>query len=233
MATLSEILDKKMARLSAIADKMEAVKSGKPLRLKTAVNALERNQKALEKSREAYIKEVLNTRNDVLGKSIPMDEISNGRQIAEQVIQESRDIFTNGWKRKALLSFELLVCEIKEMVADANVDAVIQACEDYDAFIEGLKEYTAATISQGVPLDPEKIKDLWAIEMPEKNIKTLSRASTPFTAIDIFRYDAVRAINSADTAEKAQEAVNKFVKEVNIRFQTWGLPFQIPVNNQE
>jgi len=231
MATLSEMLEKKMARLSAISEKMEAVKSGKPLRLKTAVNNLERNQRALEKSRENYIKEVLTTRNDVLGKSIPMEEIAIGRGIAEKVIEESRAIFTDGWKRKALLSFELLVCEIKEAVADANVDTVIQASEDYDDFIEGLKEYTAATIAQGVPIDAEKIKDLWAIEMPEKNIKALSRASTPFSAIDVFRYDAVRGINASDTPEKAQEFVNEFIRQSNLRFQSWGLDFQIPVNS--
>jgi len=233
MATLAQTLEKKMARLSAITEKMEAVKSGKPLRLKTAVNNLERNQRALERSRVSYIKEILTTRNEVLGKEIPMDEIAEGRKIAEKVIEESRTIFTDGWKRKALLSFELLICEIKEMVADVNVDLVIQACEDYDDFLEGLKEYTAATIAQGLPIDVEKIKDLWAIEMPEKNVKALSRTSTPFGAIDVFRYDAVRGINSSDSPEKAQEVVNEFVKQVNLRFQSWGLPFQIPVNSKE
>ncbi len=230
MATLQEILDKKMAKLAAIANKVEAVKSGKPIKINSILNNLERNARAMERTREAYIKEVLNTRNDILGSEIPMEEISIGRTIADKAIEEATEIFSTGWKRKALLSFELLICEIKESVSEVNAEPVIQACQDYDDFIEGLREYTAATIAQGVPVDVEKIKDLWAIEMPEKNIKALSRASTPFTAIDVFRRDALVGINSADTAEKAQEFVNIFIKEVNLRFQSWGLDFQIPTN---
>lgn len=223
-------LEKQMARLLAITEKMEAVKSGKPLRLKTAVNNLERNQRALEKSREAYIKEVLTTRNDILGKEFPMEEISIGRNVAEKVIEESRKMFSDGWKRKMLLSFELMICEIKEVLADSNIDDVVAAAEGYDDFIEGLKEYTAQTIAQGAEVDAAKVKHLWEVCMPAKNVKVLSRASTPFMALDIFRNDAVRSINSADTPEKAQVAIDRFINEVNLRCESWGINFKVPTN---
>lgn len=231
MASISDILNKGMARLSALAEKKQAVKEGKPLRLKTAVNNLERTQRALEKGREQYLKAIIENRDEILGKDIPATQVKEGRLIADKYTKEAREILNAGWKRKAILEFELLVCEIKEMVVEADIDTVIYAAECYDDFVEGLKDYTLEIVTQGAKIDPEKVKHLWNICMPEKNVKALSRSSTPFSAIDVFRYDAVRALNEATEPEQIQPIINKFVNEINTRFKTWGLDFQVPANH--
>lgn len=224
--TLSEIINKGFARLTKIAETAKKVREGKPISVKSGVSALQKIQRDAEKTREAYIKDVMENRTKVLGE-VNMPAIKAGRTLADRGITEAHEIVNKGWKRKALLTFELLVCEIKEQVAEIDVVDVINAAEDFDDFGEWVNEYTLETLASMKEIDAAKIKAMWERAMPEKNVKVLSRASTPYGAIDIFRMDAVRSLNECKSAEEVTPIINKFIGEVNTRFKNWGVDFKV------
>jgi hypothetical protein len=226
-ASLTDILNKGMAKLNKIANQVQAVKEGKPLRIKSAMTSLERIQKAATKTREGYIQELIKSRDEILGKDISIDSIKDGRGIANKAVEQGHKIIHEGWKPKALLKFELFILDLKEEVAEYDVPNLIDAAESFEDFLAGIQEYMVGVVAATGKVEAEKVKHLWGICMPEDKVRALSRASTPYDAIDVFRYDAVRELNKAQTPEEAQKVIDEFIRQINLRFKTWGMEFQI------
>lgn len=225
--SIEEVLTKALAKLDVLAAKKQAIKEGRPLSITTALNTLERSQRSLEKGREAYIKDVLNNRDCILGQDLPMDAIRDGRLIADKALKQAQTIIQGGWKKKMLLAFDLAICELKEKVASIDIDAIVDASQCYDDFIEGLNDYTLDTIGKVEAIKREKIQHLWNLCMPTKHQTVLSRTATPYDAIDRFRADAIQGINKAATIEEAQKAIDNFEYEVNIWFEKRGVDCRV------
>lgn len=214
--SISDILNKGLARLAKIDAQKAAAISGKPIRIAGAVKSLQQIQKSAEKARERYVASILEGRNDVIYKDIPLAAIRDGQKIAEKAISQQQNILENGWKRTVLLNFELTVEQIKANIADSDVINVANANEALQDFMDGLNEYTKDTIAKGQEIQRDAIMRLWQTCISDEYVKILTRTSTPFDAIDVFKYDALRAINAAKTADEANLAIEKFEKEVNI-----------------
>lgn len=224
---LADIIAKGLGRLTKIAEKEKAVREGKPLRIATALKKAAATQKSLENMRAKYIKSIVEGRDEVLSKELPIAEVRDGQIVNAKGIEQFRAILNDGWKKRAILSFEILILDIKEYLAENDIDNVCLANEAFEDFNEGLQEYMQEVIAKSQEINKDDIKGLWNTCLDIGKVKTLTRTSTVCDAIDVFKYTAMRTINAANTPDEVNGAVDTFIREVSILAERWGIKFDV------
>lgn len=229
MPSLSEILAKGLARLTKLDAKEQAVKEGKPLRVRTQITTLEGLEKQQERLRKNYLTHVMSTRGKILGNETEFAKIEELLPLVHKAHEQALHYLNDNARSKAILELDLLICCIKEEVANEDIDFVTVAIENFEDFNEGLRDYTLSVIEENRDIDTEKVKQLWRTCLHPEHIATLTRGRTVYDAIDFRRVDAVVAINNSKTQEEIEAAFKAYAVSVNAMLERFGLKYRVEV----
>ena len=211
----------KIARLQKAKEAEKRVKEGGPLKIKSAISEIGRMKKAAAKANEAYIKEVMESRGEILKGFADYKRVQENEHVRERAVNELREFFQRDIDTELeLLEAEKFKLVVMDELADADIDNLIDAKDAEEAFNEALRNYTISVLESGDEIDEDEVKAMWQRIVGDKHTSTLQRGTTIFFTVDMHFQQAIAAWKNGDVVSWKEEFIT--------RLQRIGEIFNIP-----
>ena len=217
-------MNKLLARLGKLnqkqADLNNPDKKKKGPSIKSALTTLERLERAQERERLAFIKELMEDKNSALCEHVEdFERIKNLLPVTSRGIHQAEEVLSSYREKKAYFEAQLYLLEKKVDAAQNDLDFLHNAQDNWAEFNAAVMSYTMECIEKVEEFDADAIIELWDSMMSEEDIAILNRGTTTFESLDyLFKQIEDEFANNPDGAKDIlKEKIATLFNRYNIR----------------
>jgi cell division septum initiation protein DivIVA len=229
--SLEAILAKNAEKMRKLEEREQNIKDGKKSAtgFKTVINAAQAAEKAQQKAREAFVKDALEKRDLILGSEIPFNRILECLHVSRKAYEEAGAILQAAKldKEGYSLRLNLYVHNLKQSIAEYDIDNVAAAVDNFEAFNEDIRKYILELLQEVKEIDPAKVKELWGDNITPTNLDVLTRGTTIYWSIDWHKKNCLEKIKTANSVEEINAADTAFNEGLVALFNKYNIPLEI------